>query len=325
MWKLVVIACILLTGAHTPCCAAIELTLRVGDSKPAQGAHAYLVGLSAAAHFMWTPQLGDEMPRPFFRDAAVFTSDDRGRITIDGDLDNTYLFIVHREGYYSAPSQQANARADKLELRPWAKIEGQVLVDAKAPSVQQKVALLTAVPHSSGDQVTLYHDFVLTDAKGDFSFQRVPGGVCHVARWVETPRSPLRTHGVKLQIKPGESKRVLIGGGGASIRGRINLPADLAVQMAELSAIEPNPEQADTPPITYLLTVDEDGAFSCHGVAGGRYRLAVTSQSADASGARRFYQELAVADPSGPEQATQQLGDLEPQEDQDIEGEDEED
>jgi protocatechuate 3,4-dioxygenase beta subunit len=155
-------------------------------------------------------------------------SDAQGRFEFTPKLEPDKIFVSHPEGF--AEAKVANVqKGDKIKLQKWGRLKGLMRV-GEAPEPGTTVRLqqnYSPVPDEDGRGSSF--SFYLKadpDADGTFAFDKVPPGEHRIAleyhfkddRY-ETPLS----HGRLVEVKPGETAEVTLGGSGRRIQGHVNL------------------------------------------------------------------------------------------------------
>src|SRR5262249_17026846 len=104
---------------------------------------------------------------------------------------------------------------------PWGRIEGVLRIGSK-PAPGRKVAAWLVDPGIWG---RVDYD-TLTDEAGRFVFERVTPGRLSVYRYVDDQNHPAWTasHPIHVDVKPGQTVRVEVGGTGRPVVGRLKLP-----------------------------------------------------------------------------------------------------
>jgi len=235
-------------------------------------------------------------------------TDDQGRFSFPAHYERYAVVAVHDRGYAEV-HRQPDEQPGELALRAWARVEGR-LVSAGRPIPSAWIAfapvriLNEVLPH-------IQDDFqVKTDRDGRFVFPRVPPVKGHVwapiSVWGEWPiRS---SQSIPLDLQPGETARVELGGKGTLVTGRVMLSGDAAAKidlhkslnwlLRRAPGIELPPE-VRAPGLSardgwnnawmsthegralintfhnYFVMLDPDGRFQISGVPAGDYDLAL--------------------------------------------------
>lgn len=244
-------------------------------------------------------------------DATVLSAPAGGTVDLDGE--GAYS---GEDGRCAVPDAKAGSRlvayADqgfgeailaageepRVTLEPWGAVEGRV-VQGDGQSV-------------SGCYVCLARDAdglrferrTVTDSDGAFSFDEVPPGEAWVYReFFDANEESVRSHGKPVDVKPGETASLTVGGNGRDVTGTLELPAEVfprpqdvrgtltliqppppypphmtdpaARKIWEVEWLESSPEGAlyRRSARSYAVIVAPDGAFKSADVPAGEYEL----------------------------------------------------
>jgi RNA polymerase sigma factor (sigma-70 family) len=275
--------------------------------------------------------LGTQENRAFVRGGVVqenshaetTTTGPDGRLTVPKRVGGFLLVVAADAGFADATSDEF-AKTGKLVLQRWGRIEGEVRIGRK-PAAYQSVVYLPYFHSNRGDAFRMQsYDYHFTaDSQGRFAIDRVIPGRGDVARVVVTAlRSEWCGH-VPVEVKPGQTTRVRLGGKGRAVIGRVvldgtppepvdwptNDPAVLELPRSERS-------KASTPWRTFASGFDKDGRFRIEDVAPGTYELRIpVNLPSDRRtwGPRRATMgeaTLRVTVPEGPEDQSVEVGDV---------------
>ncbi len=175
-----------------------------------------------------------------------------GRYTFGGHDRPDAIVAVHESGFAVRPYDEVAASFD-LALAPWGRIEG-VLKVGKNLAPNQKVG---AWQRSSLFGSVSYG--ARTDEHGRFVLERVRPGAITVCRLVDFPDHTgwATSNPVFVDMEPGQTVRVEIGGSGRPVIGRLKVPqgfrlADLVTGDCKLAAVRREPRKPDDyPDYTY--------------------------------------------------------------------------
>jgi beta-lactamase regulating signal transducer with metallopeptidase domain/thiol-disulfide isomerase/thioredoxin len=240
-------------------------------------------------------------------DDQKVVTDDQGRFTLPAQFEQYVVIVVDDRGYAEIHRKPGEQPGD-LVLKPWARVEGRLIhAGQPVPGVWVSftpVRLLNdTLPHIQDSFA------VKTDRDGRFVFPRVPPVKAYVRAqlsvWNEYPFTSSQT--VPLEVQPGETIALNLGGEGTLVKGRVVLSGDAASKidlhkslnwlMRRTPGIEPPPEvQASGLSArdgwnnawtstregsafietlhTYFVVLDADGRFQISGVPAGDYDLA---------------------------------------------------
>ena len=214
--------------------------------------------------------------------AETTTTGPDGRLMLPKHEGSVLLVVAVDAGFAEATSDEF-AKTGTLVLEPWGRIEGEVRIGRK-PSAYQSVAYS---PESSWNRGGAFrwqsYDYYLTaDSQGRFAIDRVIPGRGHVVRSVVTPFRDESGERVPVEVKPGQTTRVRVGGTGRPVIGRAVLdgtpPEPVDWRANDLAVLElPRAERrkSTTPWITFASGFDKDGRFRIEDVAPGTYELRI--------------------------------------------------
>jgi peroxiredoxin len=243
------------------------------DGKPASGAD---VGLST-----WQTQVrlrfGKFDPNANFPKASTGSD---GRFSFPPRSGKFLVVALADTGYAEATSDEL-ARSGKLVLQAWGRIDGGVRIGARfGPNQQVLFHPIRLQGESSLDSFSFGY-WTQTDERGRFQFDRVvpgPGTVARVVRDDPRPSHPFRQLECwpeRIEVKPGETAQVTLGGKGRPVIGRIVLdgtpeaPIDWTLNLPVMLGVPP--EKSD--PKRFGLLVRGSALFAAHIKNDGRFRI----------------------------------------------------
>jgi peroxiredoxin len=241
------------------------------------------------------------------RTSEIVETDAEGLFDFSDWPEDFYLVAAHDKGFAWVTKEQFDSSSE-IRLQSWGRIEGRLYI-GRDSGADEKVALMKHTSKVRYDYETR------TDAKGDFAFEKVPPGWLEIgymtrmgrSSWSYTCRTPL-------QIKPGLTFRLPLGGTGRPVIGRFVPPPgyDKEVYFGEgLRALDtvrperPKPENYDrmskrqqqdwykqwrkTPEAEafydsmwhdpgrrqYVFHIEPDGIFRIDDVIAGKYKFTV--------------------------------------------------
>src|SRR5205085_4502699 len=156
-------------------------------------------------------------------------SDARGHFEFTPKLDPSRILVLHEQGFAEAKVADVSKNG-KITLQKWGRIKGVSRVgDAPEPDATIRVSSnYEWVPDADGRGSSFSFSLKADlDAAGNFVFEKVPPGEHGVAleyhfkdeRYGETPLS----HGFHINVKPGETAEVTLGGTGRRVSGHVKL------------------------------------------------------------------------------------------------------
>ncbi len=259
--------------------------VRTPQGEPAAGAKIFLVGPQQ------TVVVGNG--EAVSGSLAETTVNEQGRFVLQGVNAgrNSHAVVLHESGWAEVTLKPGGT----INLMPWGRIEGVAQVGAMRVSGQ---AVKWDMPHytTAGRPQVFFTGSTTTTKDGSFIFARVHPGTARIGvntgqRWI-MEASPQK---VGVVIKGGKTATVKLGGSGATVRGKLDIPAevrergdltqtyaslrevleyenrgtDRAAQMArECERLE---RQAE-----YNFDLKEDGTFVIQDVRPGTYDISVT-------------------------------------------------
>jgi beta-lactamase regulating signal transducer with metallopeptidase domain/protocatechuate 3,4-dioxygenase beta subunit len=270
--------------------AGLSGVILLPDGKPAPGAEVALT--------TWQNPVRLRSGR-FERDAnfpKVATGPD-GRFTFPTQV-GAFLLIAVSDAGYGDVSSDGFAKSDKLVLQPWGMIEGGVRIGPRQGSNQEVVFHPIRPDGRVGIGGYGYGYTTWTDERGRFRFDRVVPGPGTVARVVGKIYAgglieALPCWQESVEVKPGGTAQVTLGGKGRPMVGRVALdgtpesPVDWTQSESIMLGIAPpvRPGQRRTgmirfSSILYASTIDKDGRFRIEDVPSGKYELELTVNGA---------------------------------------------
>ena len=159
------------------------------------------------------------------------------------------IVVEHDAGFAVRTPRELAASAD-VTVSPWSRIEG-VLRIGTQPAPKQKVSAWMVNQSFRG---RVDYD-TQTDEHGRFVIERVTPGAITVYRYVDTPdhRGWIPSNPVTVDVSPGQTYRVDVGGTGRPVIGRLQIPqgfslADLVLSFGDLSSERREPRMPDDYP-----------------------------------------------------------------------------
>jgi protocatechuate 3,4-dioxygenase beta subunit len=169
-----------------------------------------------------------------------------GRYTFRPQEKTVAVVVVHDAGFAVRTPAELAATTD-VTVSPWGRIEGVLKVGSHS-APRRKVSAWMANQSFSG---RVDYD-TQTDEQGGFAFERVTPGAITVYRYVENQdnRSWTPSNPVFVEVGPGQSLHVQVGGNGRPVIGRLLVPqgfslANLVCAPGELSTVRSRPRQPD--------------------------------------------------------------------------------
>jgi hypothetical protein len=261
----------------------ISGVVRLRDGRPLAGAEVALLVDPRAVHMM-DGHLGHPEAQP------VTITDSDGRFHFPPQDRACSVLVLEDRG--SAHVSAADLAADgNIQIVPWGTVEGEVRIGSRL-AVREPVQLDIIRENSAGvSPGPRFPYWATTDADGRFSFARVPPGQATIGRVIPIGNHALATtRNAVVEVQPGERVRIVVGGTGRAIIGRLVIPAgankgrawfDGSCQV-ELRVVETDgPELGERPNAGRNLhrgrpaTIAADGSFRCDDVPAGDYEVVV--------------------------------------------------
>ena len=214
--------------------------------------------------------------------ADMATTNAAGKFTFPPQSDEPFLLIVtHDSGFAEATPEQFK-KSPEIRLKPWGRISGQVLLGDK-PDANSTISFASKRESDQRNFVSSIY-WAKTDAQGRFQLDRVmpgPGTIIRqrITEFAEgSSFSPGRQQSI--DIKPGETTTVTIGGAGRPVVGRVELDRkpDTAINWSASNPVtiqrwDTVNKQADKQTFSCYGEFDKTGRFEIPDVPPGNYRL----------------------------------------------------
>ena len=275
--------------------------------------------------------LGTQENRAFVRDGVVehdsnavtTTTGPDGRLTVPKH-EGTFLLVVAADAGFADATSDEFAKTGKLVLQPWGRIEGEVRIGRK-PAAYQSVVYWPDSPTNRGDALRMQsYDYHFTaDSQGRFAIDRVIPGRGQIARVVVTPLRSEWCEWESVEVKPGQTTRVRLGGKGRAVTGRVvvdGTPPEPVDWRTNNPAVLETPRAERRKPaaawLTFASGFDEDGKFRIENVAPGTYELTILvnlpsdKRTWGAPRATMGEATLPVTVPEGPDDQSVEIGDV---------------
>jgi peroxiredoxin len=280
--------------------APISGIVRGPDGQPLARAQVGVADIGSSAQLSYYWLMRSETESPSMRSET----DGNGRYSIPLGDRKAWIVVVHKAGFALRSPDQL-AASTEITLVPWGRIEGVVKIGTRgAPSHRVWVGL-----NGRGFDGVVEHT-TRTDQDGRFKIDYVAPGRLAIGRQVSDARGSGRTlsNSVDVEVAPGQTVRVEIGGTGRPLIGRFALPegaviTDLDAGHARLRSRPPalrmpadfvnftdeqwsawwDVFQASPEGRAYLegdrqfaVAIRPDGVFRIEDVPSGRYVLSLT-------------------------------------------------
>ncbi|HEX5245004.1 MAG TPA: M56 family metallopeptidase [Tepidisphaeraceae bacterium] len=212
----------------------IEGTLIKSDGTPLVNANLLIV-TPACQIFLQDGKVGSQTMVP------IDKPDANGHFDLGPQDGKYFLMVVSDEGYALLRPEDLGA-SKRITIPPWGRIEGKASIGS-APAAGQVIWAYGFIP-SEGAHPGRMDDFmsvrmeehVTIDSKGNFVIPRAPMGPAVVGIQViwgdaKRPEQIGATQRVTVEVAPGKTNEVVLGGSGRPITGRVITPPNLADQL----------------------------------------------------------------------------------------------
>ena len=238
------------------------------------------------------------------REATSFETDDYGKFTVPPQLDEYLLLVLHDTGYAKLTPQDIASTTSKT-LTSWSRLEGTLHVGSK-PADHQRIALhYRESPGTLNDRtkprLSMGYE-TTTDENGKFVLERLFAGEASISKVITTgDNSTQYMNYYTVDIPPGQSQTVTIGGTGRPVIGKVALasggPANFRYARGNLYASQQPPTSTDyskmteqqkaewlkkwydsqnrKPSASFNILIEQDGSFRIDDVSAGIYTLSV--------------------------------------------------
>ena len=245
------------------------------EGNPTKGAHVYLCSKSSRPYVKNGRNIYD-------RDSVKATTDADGKFWMPSQSEPYSVLVLHDLGYAEV-AQATLAQSSEIRLVRWARVEGTLRIGS-GPGAQKGLGLYVERPRED-DVPQAYFDYgASTDGEGRFKFECVVPGKARVYRTIRFAVqdsggfSSTSSHEVSVELQPGETAHVELGGTGRPIEGQALLPPgeqesiDWNFAYGRLSPESAAREGRET----YAFTFESDGSFRCDDVPAGDYKLSAS-------------------------------------------------
>lgn len=236
-------------------------TIRSPDGQPVAGAEVILCTPSQRV-FIRNGRNRESRENVFVR-----TGQD-GRFAFPAQEDLYCLAVLHNQGYAEVGEDDL-AESSDVTLRPWARVEGKVLIGSK-PGVGENVRALFDRPYDRNTPQVQFDCSTVADEEGCFVMDRVPPGKVRICRLIGN----LFSHDVPIEAKAGETTNVTIGGVGRPVVGKVAMADSVRDQIDWKTVDRYVRRQSDEGSYRSLgAEFEEDGSFRIDDVPAGNYTL----------------------------------------------------
>ncbi|MGA2442028.1 MAG: carboxypeptidase regulatory-like domain-containing protein [Tepidisphaeraceae bacterium] len=199
------------------------LTVRTPDGNPVVGATAAIALPGQQVYIQNSREIQNNM-------AATATSGADGRIDFPPQTGNFKIAVIADAGY-AETDQDALAKSPVVTLSPWGRIEGRMMVGSK-PATGMNVDVFSSGRNMAYDpqQPRVYDQLdAKTDDDGKFAVDRVPPGGWTIGRRVALSANSWTDASIQsVEVEPGKTVSVNVGGTGRAVVGKVSLSPELS-------------------------------------------------------------------------------------------------
>ncbi|MHC4123800.1 MAG: carboxypeptidase-like regulatory domain-containing protein [Planctomycetota bacterium] len=159
------------------------------------------------------------------KEHQLFKTDAYGQFSIPPQTESYKLAVVHDDGY--AEVNDFEFEQDRnIVLIPWSRIEGTLFI-GKNVGKNERIHLSYDTPHIKDAPRVWYHYEAHTDTNGQFILKNVHQGQARVSRIIKTSNASIvYANSEQVEVPPGKTVYVTIGGKGRPITGKITSPLE---------------------------------------------------------------------------------------------------
>ncbi|MEA2735886.1 MAG: hypothetical protein QOE14_2337, partial [Humisphaera sp.] len=198
---------------------SISGTVRGPDGQPLANAQ-IVVGMPSRRAYAYDP--GPRARVDGLTDAA-------GKFSVAKPPEPPYMLIIRADaGYAELSWKQLESTGTDIKLRPWGRIEG--IAKQGNQSLPKATIRLWRVQNGDdpGERLVHHETETTTDASGKFVFPRVAPGEAWLYREVFPRRRGNHVGWQYLQVQPGQTAQLAVGGSGRAVAGRVDVPPEMA-------------------------------------------------------------------------------------------------
>ena len=248
------------------------------DGRPAQGASLAPLGRrDALGNF--DVQISNGALVKKSSTAPVVETDASGHFRWTNAFQWSGVMVVHESGYAEVPTNKLG-RAIAVHLQPWARIKG-VAKTGTRPWTFQRIAIWDMRNQVYFDE-SWYK--TTTDLEGRFSFDHVPPGEWALHRdFIVSADSRQHEPAMSIRIAPGEVSRVVYGGLGRPVVGRVAVN-DAAVPITPALLRQNHfdrPIDEGRGRELWIIGCETNGSFRLDNVKSGTYELYIGLKDTD--------------------------------------------
>jgi protocatechuate 3,4-dioxygenase beta subunit len=195
----------------------------------------------------------------------------------------TYLLVVLADQGYTEVTDEKLKSSQDIKIKPWARVEGLLYVGDK-PAAYREVFVKYTKIHDHNNPLFEYEYSTETDTNGFFEFDSVPPGRVQIGRLLRlSTRVTSPSHVTNVNLKPGQTLNVTIGGSGRPVIGKVILPANYKAPINFFCSYNSirlrQPESQKTEDMeqnSYAFEINSDGTFRIEDIPTGIYDLRIS-------------------------------------------------
>ncbi len=205
-------------------------------------------------------------------DSQFVETNQDGEFSFPAQTEPYQIVVLHDDGYAQMTDDELTNSSD-VTLLPWATVCGKLMI-GNEPGVNEDIRLIFDRSNEQNG-LEIYQEYrTVTDSNGSFVFERVCPGNARVFREIKIGDNSTRfSHGVRVEIKPGQKHNVSIGGTGRPVTGKIIIPDYIKDkfnwQYSDYSMRINSPNSYTQ----FGFRIETDGSFRVDDVPSGDYTL----------------------------------------------------
>jgi RNA polymerase sigma factor (sigma-70 family) len=262
-----------------------------------------------AAVLLCTSRAGVTLDGPAHVEKGINTTscqtatDGSGRFALEAAIDPQGLIIVHEQGFAQVALVDLKT-VSNVTLQPWGSVKGKSMQGSQAAPHEHVVAFHQVRGYTDSGRDFGFLTFRLetvTDADGNFSFEKVPPGPCNIFHQISSDGWSISSGRASVKIIAGAVTEVVLGGTGRMVLGKAIVPGatrsieweKVPVQLLPKTGNEASsrPKREDFPTLEAFVAASEnffksfenhfgalcasDGSFRISDVPPGTYELKI--------------------------------------------------
>ncbi len=248
----------------------------------------------------------------------LLNTDSEGKFRFEQPITRYFIVVLHEKGY--AKIEQSDFIASPaITVTPWGGIEGTLRI-GNEPGVNKFVAFYSREERNEErPRIDLSYE-VETDKNGRFIFPKVVPCRGSVTRAIPMERGRRYSHTTEVEVKPGQTVEVNLGGTGRAVTGKVIVPDYIKDKFSWQHTDSSLRIRSPGNPYKLIsLTFNEDGTFHAEDVPAGDYYLYLHAYEPPASSRTRRGERIGLLNhhftipdmPNGRSDEPFELGELE--------------